>query len=79
MVSATNTVQAEGNSRVRPIPLGNDNLAFRHDLAIMNQLDEKEHIVYSVQVGKYNRFGMRQNRNLLLTTAKVYNVKGKEF
>ena len=27
-----------------------------------------EHIVFSCQVLKYNRFGMKQTRNLLLTT-----------
>lgn len=28
---------------------------------------------------KYNRFGMKQERNLLLTTHQLCNVKKKEF
>lgn len=35
-----------------------------------------EHIVFSCHVLKYNRFGMRQERNLLLTTTQLANVKG---
>lgn len=38
-----------------------------------------EHIVYSVSVNKYNRFGMKQARNMLLTTHQLYNVKNKDF
>jgi hypothetical protein len=66
--------------RVVPIPIGIDNLNFKNDPAIMNQLEKNgkclpsdrtkplEHIVYSTKVLKYNRFGMKQERNLLLTT-----------
>jgi hypothetical protein len=69
MVSANpDPGQFQNNSRVRPIPLGNDNLQFKHDIAIMQQLDQNEHIVYSLQVAKFNRFTMKQQRNLLLTT-----------
>jgi hypothetical protein len=35
----------------------------------------KEHIVFSCHVLKYNRFGMKQERNLLLTTTQLANVK----
>jgi len=52
----------------------------------MNQLEPQgkpactnafsEHIVFSCHVLKYNRFGMRQERNLLLTTTQLANVKG---
>ena len=36
-----------------------------------------EHIVFSCQVLKYNRFRMKQTRNLLLTTHKLCNVKDR--
>lgn len=36
-----------------------------------------EHIVFSCQVLKYNRFGMKQTRNLLLTTHQISNVKDR--
>ena len=36
-----------------------------------------EHIVFSCQVLKYNRFGMKQTRFLLLTTHQISNVKDK--
>lgn len=35
--------------------------------------------MFSCHVLKYNRFGMRQERNLLLTTTQLANVKGHEF
>jgi len=38
-----------------------------------------EHIVFSCQVLKYNRFGMKQTRNLLLTTHQISNVKDRVF
>ena len=38
-----------------------------------------EQIVFSTKVLKYNRFGMRQERNLLLTTHQLCNVKKREF
>ncbi len=36
-----------------------------------------ENIVFSCQVLKYNRFGMKQTRNLLLTTHQICNVKDR--
>ena len=36
-------------------------------------------MVYSTKVLKFNRFGMKQERNLLLTTEKIANIKKKEF
>jgi len=52
----------------KPIPIGNDHLNFKFDDEIMSQLDNNEHIVFSCKVIKINRFGMKQERNLLLTT-----------
>lgn len=34
--------------------------------------------MFSTKVLKYNRFGMKQERDLLLTTEKIYNIKKKE-
>jgi len=45
----------------------------------MTQLDKDESLVYSTKVLKFNRFGMKQERNLLLTTNQLSNIKKKEF
>jgi len=45
----------------------------------MKQLDPNESLVYSTKVLKFNRFGFKQERNLLLTTEKLANIKKKEF
>lgn len=54
-------------------------MQFKHDPQIQSQLDHNEHIVFSCQVLKYNRFGMKQTRNLLLTTHQILNVKERVF
>ena len=69
-------------NKMKPIPLHNDNLNFKHDPQIMNKLMNDgesistnlynsllEHLVFSCEVTKYNRFGMKQPRYLLLTTS----------
>lgn len=35
--------------------------------------------MYTTKVLKFNRFGMKQERNLLLTTNQLANIKKKEF
>ena len=55
MVSSNKT--AGGKSK--PIPLGNDYLNFKQDVEIKNQLEKDEHIVFSVEVVKFNRFNMK--------------------
>ena len=40
MVSANSGASDMNNARVKPIPLGHDNLQFKHDIAIMQQLDQ---------------------------------------
>lgn len=42
-----------------PVPIGEDNLNFKHDTEIMNQLDPAEKLVYSTKVLKFNRFGFK--------------------
>ena len=73
------------------MPIGLDNLNFKSDPAIMNQLGPTgksyscddylptESLVYSTKVLKFNRFGMKQERNLILTTHLLANIKKKEF
>ena len=36
-----------------------------------------ERIVFSGKVIKYNRFGMKQDRTILLTNLNLYNIKKK--
>ena len=38
-----------------------------------------ESLVYSTKVLKFNRFGFKQDRFLLLTTSRLANIKKKEF
>ena len=54
-------------------------MSFKYDQEIKNQLEKDEHIVFSVEVVKFNRFGLKQSRNLLLTTHNLANVKDHEF
>jgi hypothetical protein len=61
------------------LPVGHDHLNLRYEQAIMGVLDEGEVVVFSCKLLKYNRFKMRQERNLLLTTDKIANVKSNEF
>ena len=59
-------------NKMKPIPFHNDNLDFKHDPQIMNKLESDgefgsntkfnfflEHLVFSCEVIKYNRFGMK--------------------
>ena len=42
---------------------------------ILVQLAKSESVVFSCVVVKYNRFGMKQERMLLLTNQNLYNIK----
>ena len=64
---------------VRILPIGHDHLNFKYDKVIMAQLKEDETVVFSCKVTKFNKWGMKQDRHLLLTTQKVCNVKKTEF
>lgn len=79
MVESSQSYSKGMTNRVKPIPIGTDHLSFKHQVDIMNQLEPNEHIVFSCSVLKYNRFGMKQERHLLLTTSQLANVKDKEF
>ena len=79
MVESSKKTALVGGQKSKPIPLGNDYLNFKYDQEIKNQLEKDEHIVFSVEVIKFNRFGLKQSRNLLLTTHHLANVKDHEF
>jgi hypothetical protein len=66
---------------VKILPIGHDHLNLRYENAIMDNLNTNtgETVVFSCKLLKYNRFGMRQERYLLLTTEKLCNVKKNEF
>ena len=46
---------------------------------ITGLLDSNEQVVFSCSLFKKNRFGMKQERTLLLTNLKLYNVKKNEM
>lgn len=64
---------------VKILPIGHDHLNLRYENVIMSNLKEGETVVFSCKLTKFNRFGMRQDRFLLLTTDKLANVKKTEF
>ena len=47
----------------------------KHKVEIMQQLDFDELLVFSCEIKKRNRYGIWQNRHLLLTTNQMCNVK----
>lgn len=58
-----------------------DNLKINSNKVIVQQLDQKggEKVIYSVAVLKFNRFGLRQDRTLLITNYCIYNIKNEEI
>ena len=46
---------------------------------VTGQLSQGESVVFSCILFKKNRFGMKQERTLMLTNLKLYNVKKAEF
>ena len=58
-----------------------DNLKINSNKIILQQLDRKggEEVIYSVTVLKFNRFGLRQDRTLLITNFSIYNIKGDQI
>ena len=78
------------DGRRLPTPIAEDMLNFKNDPEIMNMLvangksfmsviDGLESLVFSTKVLKYNRFGFKQERNLLLTTNQLANIKKKDL
>lgn len=70
-----------------------DHIGFKTDTEILASLDKQkngkwpnlylspcvEKIIFSCRVIKYNRFGMKQERHLLLTTLYLSNLKKKSI
>lgn len=55
---------------------GNDKLNFANDPDIQNIL-KGEDLLYSDKIYKKNRFGWKQERNLIISDKAVYNLKKK--
>lgn len=55
---------------------GNDKLNFANDPYILDIL-RGEDLLYSDTVYKKNRFGWKQERNLIISNKAVYNLKKK--
>ena len=55
-----------------------DNLNFSSDTDIQKIIGE-EIIYYSNKVHKYNKFSLRQERNLILTNECLYNLSNKKL
>lgn len=63
------------------MPPVNDMCGMAGNPEIVAQLDQAgdEQVVFSCSLAKKNRFGMKQERTLLLTNKKLYNVKKTEM
>ena len=61
------------------IPVDGDYLGLKHEAQIMNKLNYDEELVFSAEIMKKNRYSLWQNRNILLTTKKITNVKEFNF
>ena len=57
----------------------NDMCGCANEPDIVAQLSKGEEVVFSCILFKKNRFGMKQERTLMLTNMKLYNVKKTEF
>ena len=55
----------------------NDYLSFANDSAIIKIFDPDEKLVFSSKIHKFNPFGWKQERNILITTKCIYNLKKK--
>jgi hypothetical protein len=55
-----------------------DQLRLTNDKAINKLLAPNESVILSCKVIKYNKRNKAQQRNLLLTTTSIFNLKGKK-
>ena len=53
-----------------------DHLHFRNDPALHSIIGEEE-LLFSDKIIKVNRYGLSQERNILITTKAIYNLKKK--
>ena len=56
-----------------------DFLNFAKDHYIKTNVARDEAIEFSDKVYKYNKFGFKQERNILITNKGIYNLKKKEL
>jgi len=54
-----------------------DHLKFREDKEIKNVLRDDNKILLSDKVIKINRYGLSQERNIIVTQQNIYNLKKK--
>ena len=54
-----------------------DHLKFREDKEIKNVLRDDNEILLSDKVIKINRYGLSQDRNIIVTQQNIYNLKKK--
>jgi hypothetical protein len=53
-----------------------DHLNFKNDSDILKQIKD-EILLLSDKIIKINRFGMAQERNIVITNKNIYNLKNK--
>jgi hypothetical protein len=53
-----------------------DHLNYKNDNAILKQIKD-EILLLSDKIIKINRFGMAQERNIVITNKNIYNLKNK--
>ena len=53
-----------------------DHLNYKNDNAILKQIKD-EILLLSDKIIKINRFGMAQERNIVITNKSIYNFKNK--
>eukprot|EP01022_Parablepharisma_sp_SALTPOND_P001208 TRINITY_DN105842_c1_g1_i1.p1 TRINITY_DN105842_c1_g1~~TRINITY_DN105842_c1_g1_i1.p1 ORF type:complete len:530 (-),score=62.70 TRINITY_DN105842_c1_g1_i1:52-1641(-) len=54
-----------------------DHLNFANDSTIKKLLDPNDKVIFSGKLGKFNPYGIKQERELMVTNKWVYNLKGK--
>ncbi len=54
-----------------------DYLGFGRDKEILKLFEPDEKLLFADKLYKYNPFGWKQERNLLITTKYLYNLKKK--
>ncbi len=54
-----------------------DSLNFAHDEDILKLIGDDDKMLLSYQVIKVNRYGLSQERNMVITQKNIYNLKKK--
>jgi len=56
-----------------------DHLGFRNDKAIKQIIGDIDKLLLSDKVIKVNRYGISQDRNIIVTEKNIYNLKKKNY